>query len=83
MDEKKQMQDIALLQDIRLKLDIQVGSVEKRLLDIVNLKVGDVITLDKNIEEYIEVKLNNQSFALGELLIANGKYGIRIVDLAK
>lgn len=83
MDEKNQVQDITLLQDIHLRLDIQIGSVEKMLLDIVNLKVGDIIALDKNIEEYIEVKLNNQSFAIGELLITNGKYGIRIVDLAR
>lgn len=70
------------LHDVNLKLSISIGSVEKLLVDILALKEGDVIALDKSIEDYVDIKLNGKEFAVGEIVIANEKYGVRIVDLA-
>ncbi len=74
---------IEFLKDVKVRFNVHVGSVQKMLIEILSLKEGDVIELNKNIEEYVDVKLNNQSFAIGEIVIANEKYGIRIVDLAR
>ncbi len=74
---------IDFLSDVNLKIDIEVGRVHKLLVEILSLKEGDIIELDKNIEEYITVNLNRKPFAVGELVIANEKYGVRIVDLAR
>lgn len=74
---------IDFLSDVNLKIDIEVGRVHKLLVEILSLKEGDIIELDKSVEEYITVNLNRKPFAVGELVIANEKYGVRIVDLAR
>ncbi|WP_187646989.1 FliM/FliN family flagellar motor switch protein [Nitrosophilus labii] len=76
------IQDLSFLNDVQLKVNVSVGSTKKMLFEIVSLKEGDVLKLDSNIEGYINVYINNQSFAIGEMVVANDKYGVRIIDLA-
>ncbi|WP_200763819.1 FliM/FliN family flagellar motor switch protein [Nitrosophilus alvini] len=80
--ENNSIPDISFLNDVELKINVTVGKTSKMLMDIVALKEGDILKLDKGIEEYIDVHINNQIFALGEMVVANEKYGVRIVDLA-
>ena len=75
--------EIEFLKDVKLRFNVNVGSVQKMLIEILSLQEGDVIELDKNIEEYVNVTLNDKLFAIGEMVIANEKYGVRIVDLAR
>ena len=91
MDEKKEKQlngvveeelDLQFLHDINLKLTGEVGRTKKNFIDILRLKEGDIIKLDKNIEDYIEIYLRGQLFAIGELVVVNEKYAVRVVDLA-
>ncbi len=74
---------VEFLKDVKVRFNVQVGSVEKMLIEILSLQEGDIIELDKNVEEYVNVMLNNRPFAIGEMVIANEKYGVRIVDLVK
>ncbi|MRI83767.1 MAG: flagellar motor switch protein FliN [Nitratiruptor sp.] len=73
---------LEFLGDVKLRVSASVGQVQKLLIEILSLKEGDIIELDKNVEEYIDIKLNDKSFAIGEIVVANEKYGVRIVDLA-
>ncbi|NPA64580.1 MAG: flagellar motor switch protein FliN [Epsilonproteobacteria bacterium] len=73
---------LEFLKDIRLKVSVSVGKVEKMLIEILSLKEGDILQLDKSIEDYIDIKINDKKFAIGEIVVANEKYGVRIVDLA-
>lgn len=74
---------VEFLKDVKVRFNVQVGSVEKMLIEILSLQEGDIIELDKNVEEYVNVMLNDRPFAIGEMVIANEKYGVRIVDLVK
>ena len=74
---------IDFLSDVHLTIDVEVGRMHKLLIEILSLKEGDVLEFDKSIEEYITIRLNHKEFAIGELVIANEKYGVRIVDLAR
>ena len=76
------LEDLSFLNDIKLKINVSVGSTKKMLLDIISLKEGDILKLDTSIDGYINVLVNNQPFALGEIIVANDKYGVRIIDLA-
>jgi len=74
--------DISFLYDINLKITGEIGRTKRNFIDILRMKEGDIIKLDKNIEEYIEIYLRGQLFAIGELVVVNEKYAVRIVDLA-
>ncbi len=79
--ENPQNPGLDFLKDVNLKVSISVGRVEKLLVDVLALKEGDIIELDKSIEEYVTIFLNGKPFAIGEIVIANEKYGVRVVDL--
>ena len=91
MEEKKEQQlngvieeelDISFLKDINLKLTGEIGRTSRNFIEILKMKEGDIIKLDKHVEEYIEIYLRGQIFAIGELVVVNEKYAIRVVDLA-
>ncbi|ACO04499.1 MAG TPA: flagellar motor switch protein FliN [Persephonella sp.] len=77
-----QEHDISFLKDVTVKVTGEVGRVKKLFIEIITLKEGDIIKLDKHIEDYVELYVKDQLFAVGELIVANEKYGIRVVDLA-
>ena len=74
--------DLSFLLDVKLRINVSVGKTEKLFKDVLKLKEGDLISLDKNIEEYLDVYLNGKQFAVGEMIIVNDKYSVRIIDLA-
>ena len=74
--------DVSFLNDVKLKVHVSVGSAKKMLLEIMTLKKGDIIELDTSLDDNINVYINSQAFALGEMVVANDKYGVRIIDLA-
>ncbi|BAF69744.1 FliM/FliN family flagellar motor switch protein [Nitratiruptor sp. SB155-2] len=74
--------DFSLLEDISLKMSVRLGSTKKMIIEILSLKEGDVIELERNTEDYIDVMLNEKKMAIGEIVVINDKYGVRIVDLA-
>ncbi len=92
MEEKKEKQltsaveeselDLSFLQDISLQITGEVGRTKRNFIDILRLKEGDIIKLDKHVEDYVEIFLRGQLFAIGELVVVNDKYAVRIVDLA-
>jgi len=74
--------DISYLSDIELEIKGEVGRKREMFSKVLRLKEGDIIELDKSLEDYINVYLNDQPFAVGEMVVVNKKFGIRIVDLA-
>ncbi len=84
-EEKKSVilkEELSSFSDVKLKIHVEVGRTQKHFLDVLNMKEGDIIKLDKSLEDYIDLYINDTIFAIGELVVVNEKYGIRIVDLA-
>lgn len=75
-------QNLSFLGDVQLKLSVSVGKTSKFFQEILGLEEGDVIELEKNKEEYVDIFLGDQPFALGEIVVVNEKFSVRIIDLA-
>ncbi len=73
--------DLEFLADITLRLNAEVGRTKKLFIEVLNLKEGDIITLDKNIEDYLDIYINGNLFAIGEMVVVNEKYSVRLVDI--
>ncbi|SNR76552.1 FliM/FliN family flagellar motor switch protein [Desulfurobacterium atlanticum] len=69
------------LKDITLTLSLEVGKTVKPFGYLLKLKEGDVLPLDKNLEEFLSIKINGQQFAVGELIVVNDKFGVKVIDL--
>ena len=75
------MEELKRFGDIRLKLSLVLGSKELPLSKVLKLKEGDLIVFDKKLEDYLDVKLNDQEFGIGEIIVINDKISLRLIDL--
>ncbi|WP_456425953.1 FliM/FliN family flagellar motor switch protein [Desulfurobacterium sp.] len=69
------------LKDITLDLSVEVGKTVKPFGYLLKLKEGDIIPLNKTMEEFLSIKINGQRFGVGELIVVNDKFGVKVIDL--
>ncbi|GEM_PF-1516865 len=72
---------IEMLMDLELTMSIELGRRAVLMRDIAELKPGDIITLDKHIDEPIDLLINNKKFAEGVLIGSGSNIRIRITAL--
>ncbi len=84
MDEKtkEKYEAVKFLEDVELKVSVSVGSTQKFFGEVLKMKEGDIIQLDKHTEDYLDIYINGKLFAIGEMMIVNEKYSVRVIDLA-
>lgn len=74
-------QDLSFFGKIPVQVTLEVASVQLPLKDLMEVDANSVITLDKLAGELLDVKVNGSLFAKGEVVVMNGNYGIRIIEL--
>lgn len=67
---------------IPVQVTLEVASVELTLNDLREVDRASVIALDKAAGEPLDVKVNGALFAKAEVVVMNGNYGLRIVELS-
>lgn len=72
---------IKLLTDVSLQVSFELGRTEKTVRELLQLKKGSVIGLDKLAGEYVGVLVNKHSIAVGEVVVLDEKFAIRITDV--
>ena len=74
--------NLRLLADIPVRMSVEVGSTQLRLADIMGLGEGSVVELDRQADELLDIMVNGTLVARGEVVTVNGRYGIRVVEIA-
>jgi flagellar motor switch protein FliN len=79
----KNINNIDLIQDIEVNISVRIGSTSIPLKDLNETKILDeyIIELDKLINTPVELYVENVLFALCEIIIIDGNYGITITEL--
>ncbi|PZU13252.1 MAG: flagellar motor switch protein FliN [Sphingobium sp.] len=71
-----------LLADIPVRMSVEVGSTSLRLAEVMDLAEGSIVELDRQADDLLDIMVNGALIAKGEVVTVNGRYGIRIVDIA-
>lgn len=72
---------LELLQDVDLDLRIELGRTEMLLEDILKLKRGSVVSLDKLAGDPVDIYVNGRLIARGEVLVLNDNFCVRVAEL--
>jgi flagellar motor switch protein FliN/FliY len=72
---------IALLRDVPLEITVELGRTSKRISEILELTPGSVIELDRLVGEPLDILVNGQHIAKGEVVVIDENYGIRVTDI--
>lgn len=72
---------IDLLRDVDLDLKIELGRTQMLLEDVLKLRRGSVVTLDKLAGDPVDLYANGRLVARGEVLVLNDNFCVRIAEL--
>jgi len=75
-------QDMSFFGKIPVNVTLEVASAEISLKELMECDTSSVIALDKVAGEPLDVKVNGTLFAKAEVVVINGSYGLRIVELS-
>ena len=71
-----------LLLDVSLPVSISFGKTSLQIREVLKLNTGSVVELDRLVSDPVEVIVNNCVIARGEVVVVDGNYGVRVVQLA-
>ena len=78
---KGQEIDLDFLMDIKLNITFEVGRTKMFISDLLSLGQGSVIELHRLVGEELDLFINGELLATGEVVVVNEKFGARIVQI--
>ncbi|MDX1947360.1 MAG: flagellar motor switch protein FliN [Pirellulaceae bacterium] len=72
---------LELLKDVDLDLKIELGRTRMYLEDVLKLKRGSVVPLEKLAGDPVDVFVNGRMVARGEVLVLNDNFCVRVTEL--
>ncbi|MGV3467027.1 MAG: flagellar motor switch phosphatase FliY [Heyndrickxia sp.] len=73
--------NLNMLLDIPLQVTVELGRTKRTVKDILELGSGSIIELDKLAGEPVDILLNNQLIAQGEVVVIDENFGVRITEI--
>ena len=77
----KESATLELMSDVQLDMTIELGRTHMELEDVLKLKQGSVVTLDKLAGDPADIYVNGRLVARGEVLVLNDNFCIRVAEL--
>lgn len=74
-------QSIDLIGEVEMDLRIELGRTQMKLQDVLQLRSGSVVALDKLAGDPVDVFANGRLIARGEVLVMNDNFCVRITEL--
>ncbi len=73
--------DLDDLRDIRLRLTAELGQRRMRVHEVLALKVGSIVTLDKMAGELTDISVNGLPLARGEIVVISDILHVRMSEI--
>ncbi len=70
-----------LVMDVKLGVSMRFGGRSLLLREILELGPGSVVELDRQIQEPVDLLLDGRLIARGEVVVVDGNYGLRVVEV--
>jgi flagellar motor switch protein FliN/FliY len=72
---------LELIRDVELDLKIELGRTQMPLQEVLKLRKGSVVPLDKLAGDPVDSYVNGRLFARGEVLVLNDNFCVRVAEL--
>ena len=73
--------NISLIQDVPLQVTVELGRARKSIKEILEFSTGSIIELDKLAGEPVDIHVNGQLTAKGEVVVIDENFGVRITEI--
>ena len=82
-DNASDIENIDLIMDVPLEVTVELGRTNKSISEILEFKPGTIVELNKVAGDPIDILVNGKLVAIGEVVVIDENFGIRIVDIIK
>ena len=73
--------DVDLLDEVEMDLRVELGRTQMRLEEVLRLRKGSVVALDKLAGDPVDIFANGRLVARGEVLVMNDNFCVRVTEL--
>lgn len=73
--------NLDLIMDVPVTVSIEMGRAQVNIRQLLSLKQGSVVELDRYAGEPVDVLVNGTLIAHGEVVVVNEKFGIRLTEV--
>ncbi len=73
--------NLEFLFDIPLQVSVEVGRTKIQIKDLLQMREGYVIELEKLAGEPLDLYVNSRLIARGEAVLVNDKFGLRLTEV--
>jgi flagellar motor switch protein FliN/FliY len=78
---EENIRDVGFLLDVPLQISVEIGRTRILVKDLLQMREGAIIELDKLAGEPLDMYVNSQLIARGEVVLVKEKYGLRLTDV--
>lgn len=78
---REPQEDLTILMDVPFVIEAEMGRTARTVREILKMAQGSVIELDKDSGEPVDLMVNGQVIARGEVVEIDGNYGVRITEI--
>lgn len=75
--------DLEAVYDIPVKVSAILGKTQMKVSQLMKLNKGAIIELDRKVGEAIDIYVNNNLVARGEVVVVDDKLGITMTEIVK
>ncbi|MDA3849815.1 MAG: flagellar motor switch phosphatase FliY [Spirochaetaceae bacterium] len=76
-----QQRNISLLMDVSMEMTVELGRTKWLIKDILGMGEGTIIELDKLAGEPVDILVNNNPIARGEVVVIDENFGVRVTEI--
>ncbi|MEZ5529446.1 MAG: flagellar motor switch protein FliN [Porticoccaceae bacterium] len=69
------------LMDVQVNLSVEIGRSKLAIKDLIQLSPGSVVELDRMVDEPLDLMVNGTLIARGEVVVVDGQFGLRLIDV--
>ena len=73
--------NLKVLENIEVKLTVEVGSSQLKIRDLLRLNEGSVVELERLAGDPLDILANGVQIARGEVVMVGERFGIRFVEI--
>ena len=78
---QEQKQNLDLIMNVSLEVAVEIGRTRRKIQDIISFSKGSLVVLDKLAGDQVDLLVNGQCVARGDVVVIDDNFGIRITEI--
>lgn len=78
---KEQLDNLKLMMNVPLNVTVKIGSAREKVKDLLEYSKGTIIELDKHANEPVDVIVNGNLIAKGDVVVVDDSFAVRITEI--